>query len=200
MIKLRSVVSLLLFVGVLMASPFTDDPKPFRIDINHSNIGFAVPIAGGLSKVRGKFSEFKMDFNYDNKDITKSSVDVKIAAKSVDTGINQRDEHLRTADFFDVEKYPEITFKSKQIIKKGKTLTLVGDFTMHGVTKEISFPFTITGKQFEAEEKLLTLGFLANLKINRRDFCINYRHDVPDFIGDIVEIELSIMTRANKVG
>lgn len=199
MIKLKSIGFIFLFIGFLIASPIVSEPKSLRIDINHSNIGFAVPIAGGLSKVRGKFTEFKMDLNYDDKDITKSTVEVKIAAKSIDTGINQRDEHLRTADFFEVEKYPEITFKSKQIIKKGKVLTLVGDFSMHGVTKEISFPFTITGRQFEVKEKLLTFGFLANLKINRRDFGVNYSHDVPSFIGDVVDIELSILTRANKI-
>lgn len=183
----------------LSNTTLTSQQKPFKIDINHSNIGFAVPIAGGLSKVRGKFSQFKMDFNYDDKDITNSSVEVKISAKSVSTGIIERDEHLRTADFFDVEKYPEIIFRSKQILKKGNNLTLIGDFTMHGVTKEISFPFTITGKKFESKEKLLILGFMANLKLNRRDFGINYSHDVPNFIGDVVEIELFILTRANKV-
>lgn len=199
MISLKSIGALFVLVAFEMALPVLNEPKPFRIDINHSNIGFAIPIAGGLSKVRGKFSEFKMNLNYDDKDVTRSSVEVTIPARSVDTGINQRDEHLRTADFFDVEKYPEITFKSKRIIKKGKNLILIGDFTMHGVTKEISFPFTITGKQFEAREKLLTLGFLANLKINRRDFGVNYSHDVPNFIGDMVDIELSIITRANKI-
>jgi polyisoprenoid-binding protein YceI len=196
---MKNLALIFLLVSFSLAAPMVSEPKPFRIDINHSNIGFAVPIASGLSKVRGKFSEFKMDLKYDDKDVTKSTVEVKIAAKSVDTGIDKRDEHLRTADFFDVEKFPEITFKSKRIVKKGKRLTLIGDFTMHGVTKEISFPFSITGRQFEEKEKLLTLGFLATLKINRRDFGVNYSHDVPDFIGDVVEIELSIVTRANKI-
>lgn len=199
MISLKSVGIFLTLTGLLVASPISSETKPIRIDINHSNIGFAVPIAGGLSNVRGKFSEFTMDLNYDDKDITRSSVVVKIVAKSVDTGINQRDEHLRTADFFGIEEYPEIAFRSKRIIKKGKHLSLIGDLTMHGVTKEISFPFTITGRQFEEKEKLVTLGFLAKLKVNRRDFGMNYSHDVPNFIGDIVEIELSIITRANKI-
>lgn len=196
---MKSPVLIFLLFG-LFVLPLMSEPKLFRIDINHSNIGFSVPIAGGLSKVRGKFSEFKMELNYDDKDIAKSSVEVKIAAKSVDTGIDQRDEHLRAADFFDVEKFPDITFKSKRIIKKGKKLTLIGDFTMHGVTKEISFPFTITGKDFDEKEKLLTIGFLGNITINRRDYGIDYTHQTsPNFIGDMVDIELSIITRANKI-
>ncbi len=197
---LKIIVSFVFLVGVIIAHPLLNDSKPFRIDINHSNIGFAVPIMNGLSKVHGKFSEFTMDLNFDEKDITKSSVNVVIKAKSVDTGINQRDEHLRTADFFEVEKFPDITFKSKQIIKKGKKLTLVGDFTMHGVTKEISFPFEIVGKSVDSKEQTVVYGFYAKTVINRRDFGVNYQHEtVPNFIGDNVEIELNLITRANKL-
>lgn len=189
-----------LWLSVFLAPMFVSEPKPFRIDVNHSNIGFAVPIMGGMSRVSGKFAEFTAELNFDEKDITKSSVNVVIKAKSIITGIAARDEHLRTADFFDVEKFPDITFKSKQVIKKGKTLMLVGDFTMHGVTKEIRFPFTITGKDIDKKENLVTYGFSAKTVINRRDFNIDYQHDtVPNFIGDNVEIEISLLTRPNKL-
>ncbi|MBA3769540.1 MAG: YceI family protein [Blastocatellia bacterium] len=113
---------------------------PFAVDTAHSNVGFSVPIAGGLAQVSGKFSDFKVDLNFDEKDITKSTVETTIKASSIDTGIERRDAHLRTPDFFDAEKFPEIKFKSKGIAKKGKGMTITGDFTMHGVTKEITFP------------------------------------------------------------
>lgn len=172
----------------------------FCLNIAHSNIGFAAPIMNGLSKVHGKFSEFTMELNFDMKDITKSSVNVVIKAKSIDTGINAHDEHLRNPDFFEVEKFPDITSKSKQIIKKGKKLTLVGDFTMHGITKEISFPFEIVGKSVDSKEQTVVYGFYAKTVINRRDFGINYQHQtVPDFIGDNIEVELNLLTRANKL-
>ena len=96
--------------------------RPYPIDNNHSTVGFSVPILGGLSQVKGKFTDFAITINNDEKDITKSSVSVVIKATSVDTGIEGRDRHLRTADFFDVEKFPEITFKSERIEKKGKAV------------------------------------------------------------------------------
>src|SRR5215468_11606887 len=95
--------------------------RPYPIDNGHSTVGFSVPILGGLSQVKGKFTDFAITLNNDEKDITKSSVSVVIKATSVNTGIEGRDRHLRTADFFDVEKFPEITFKSERIEKKGKS-------------------------------------------------------------------------------
>lgn len=99
----------------------------------------------GLSRVNGKFTDFTVTLTNDEKDITKSSVNVIIKAASINTGIPARDTHLRSADFFDAEKYPEITFQSKRIEKKGKQLFALGTFTMHGVSKEITLPFQVTG-------------------------------------------------------
>jgi len=78
-------------------------------------------------------------------DITKSSVEFSAIASSIDTGVAARDNHLRTADFFDVEKYPQISFKSTKVEKKGNEYLITGDLTIKGITKQISFPFQITG-------------------------------------------------------
>ncbi len=176
--------------------------KKFAGIYSHQALGkLMVKILNGKIFIElGNISEFTVDFNFDEKDITKSSINVVIKTKSIDTGINARDEHLRTADFFEVEKFPDITFKSKQVIKKGKKLTLVGDFTMHGVTKEISFPFEIVGKSVDTKEQTVVYGFSAKTVINRRDFGVNYQHQtVPNFIGDNIEVDLSLLTRANKL-
>jgi hypothetical protein len=79
----------------------------FEVDAAHSHVGFSIPTWGGLSKVGGKFNDFAVTINYDEADVTKSSVTAVIKAASIDTGIERRDAHLRNADFFDVEKYPE---------------------------------------------------------------------------------------------
>lgn len=197
---MKSVLMMFVFTGLLIGSSHRSELTPVRIDVNHSNIGFAVSIMGGLSQVQGKFSDFKVDLKLDEKDITKSTVDVVIQAKSINTGIDARDNHLRTADFFDVEKYPEIRFRSKRLVKNGKKLTLIGDFSMHGVAREISFPFTITGRRTDAKDKLVNYGFAARLRINRKDYGINWEHDtVPGFVGDDVQINLAILTRATKI-
>lgn len=186
-----------LLAVVLAASSVSSATMKFDIDANHSNVGFSVPILGGLSKVSGKFTDFNVTIVYDDADIKKSSVNAVIKAASIDTGVERRDAHLRNADFFEVEKYPEITFQSSRIEKKGKQLTAYGTFTMHGVSKEIAMPFTITGVNKDAATGKTTLGVNARLNINRRDYGINWSNKQnPTFVGDMVEIELNLITRA----
>ncbi len=169
---------------------------PFSVDTAHSNVGFSVPIAGGLAQVTGKFGQFSVNLNFDETDITKSTVEATIKADSISTGIVARDNHLKTPDFFDAAKYPEITFKSKKVEKKGKGYILTGDFTMHGVTKEVSFPFTVVGNCYNQKAKSVTppCGFSANFKLDRRDYGISYgRKDDPNFIGNVIDINLNML-------
>ena len=196
---IKATLAAVLFFTTITAGQ-VDTARQYRIDNNHSNVGFSVPIMNGLSKVNGKFTDFTITLTNDEKDITKSSVSVVIKATSINTGITARDNHLRTADFFEVEKYPEITFQSKRIEKKGKQLTAFGTFTMHGVSKEIALPFTITGTDKDPVAKKMSIGYAARITLNRRDFGINWRHQsVPSFVGDIVEIEINLITRAIDV-
>jgi len=195
-IMLKRSVSILLLLSITIAGQVSTG-KPYPIDLNHSNVGFTVPIMGGLSKVKGKFSDFAINLTNDEKDITKSSVSVTIKATSVDTGIEGRDKHLRTADFFDVEKFPEITFQSSSIEKKGKQLIAHGTLTMHGVAKEIALPFTVTGVSESADKTKKNVGYSASIVLNRRDYGINYTHKtIPNFIGDNITVEIDLITRA----
>ena len=191
----RTVLPVLLFAVTVAAQVSTS--RPYPIDNNHSTVGFSVPILGGLSQVKGKFTDFAITLNNDEKDITKSSVSVVIKAASLDTGIEGRDRHLRSADFFDVEKYPEITFKSERIEKKGKQFIAHGPLTMHGVTKQIALPFTVTGTFKNPSTNKTSVGYSARTVLNRRDFRINYsRQDNPAFIGDNITVEIELVTRA----
>ena len=193
---LKTAFSILLLFTAVIAQQ-TAAVREYRIDTNHSNISFSVPIMAGLSKVEGKFSDFTVTINNDDKDITRSSVSVVIKAASINTGIANRDNHLRTADLFDVEKYPEITFQSTRVEKKGKQLIVVGNFSMHGVTKEIALPFTVTGTSRNAETKKMTVGYSARITLNRTDFGISWKHKtVPNFVGDNIDIEIDLITRA----
>lgn len=169
----------------------------YSVDANHSTVGFSIPILDGVSRVRGKFTDFSVDINYDDTDATRSSVTAKIKAASIDTGIEARDKHLRTADFFDVETYPEIIFQSAKIVKKGRDFIAIGTLTMHGVSKEVSIPFASTGKFYNQITKKNLMGFSANLQLDRRDYGMNWKHSaVANWVGDLVSIELAILVRA----
>lgn len=185
-------------LALLVASTsFIAATTKYETDAAHSNIGFSIPIAGGLSNVRGKFTDFNVVIVYDDKNVSKSSVEAVIKATSVDTGIERRDAHLRTADFFDVEKTPEITFKSSRIEKKGKGFIAHGTFTMRGVAKVIALSFTINGVTRDEKTGKTTLGVTARTTVNRKDYGVSFsRPDNPNFLGDMVEIELNIITRA----
>lgn len=196
---LKRILLGVLILGTVAVSQ-TSSTRQYPIDGNVSTVGFSVPIMNGLSKVTGKFTDFSVTLINDEKDVKKSSVSVVIKTASINTGITARDNHLRTADFFDAEKYPEITFKSSSIVKKGKQLIAVGTFTMRGVSKEISLPFTIIGPNKNAAGDKMNLGYAARITLNRREFGINWEHKtVPNFIGDNVEVELELMTKAIEV-
>ena len=188
-----------LLAVLIAATPFFAAVTKYETDTAHSNVGFSIPIAGGLSHVRGKFNDFTVTITYDDKDVTKSSVNAVIKTASIDTGIERRDAHLRNADFFDAEKNPEITFKSTRVEKKGKNFIAHGTFTLRGVAKEIALPFTINGVSRDAKTGKTTLGLTARTTLNRKDFGINYANPAnPTFLGDMVEIELNIITRAGS--
>lgn len=195
MIK-RNMIAVLCAVLLAVAPAFSAVTK-YDADTAHSNVGFAIPILGGLSHVRGKFTDFTASIVYDDADVTKSTVSVVIKAASIDTGIDRRDTHLRTPDFFDAEKFPEITFQSKRIVKKGKMLVAYGTFTMHGVAKEIELPFTINGVRKDEKTGKTTLGVSAHTVIKKSDYGMTWnRPDNPNFLGDEVTIDLDIVTKA----
>ena len=166
----------------------------YSFDKAHSSIGFRVKHMG-LVEVPGYFRDFTGTVNYDAKDVTKSTVEFTAKATSVDTGVAPRDNHLRSKDFFEVETFPELTFKSTKIEKKGKGFILTGDFTMKGVTKSISFPFNVAGFLKDAKSGATRMGATAETVINRRDFGVNYGTNLPNgspVLADNITVVLNI--------
>lgn len=171
----------------------------YDIDPRHSYIGFRV-LHMGLAEVPGSFRDFSGTINYDGKDVSKSSVNFSAKVMSVDTGVAPRDNHLRTADFFEVEKYPEMTFKSTKIEKKGKNWNVTGDFTLKGVTKQITIPFMING-MLKDDKGNVKMGFSAQTTINRQDYGVKYGNKLPDgtlAISDMVKIDLQLEAGMKK--
>lgn len=166
----------------------------YNFDKAHTFIGFKVKHMG-LIEVPGFFRDFSGTVNYNAEDVTKSTVEFTAKTTSIDTGVAPRDKHLRTPDFFDVEKYPDLAFKSTKVEKKGKNWIVTGDFTMKGVTKSISFPFQIAGFVPGGERSGPRMGVTAETTINRRDFGVNYDSKLPSgvlAVDDNVKVVLQI--------
>lgn len=164
-----------------------------RFDRNHSTIGFTVPILGGLSEVEGKFTDFSLALQYDAADLSRSSVAASIEVASIDTGVADRDTHLRSEDFFDAARFPQLRFVSTTIEKRGEGWLARGNLTMRGVTKPIELPFTLKVQKEGSEAFLIALS--ADLEIDRDDWGISWRHDIEAFVSDRVKIRLRLLSR-----
>ena len=185
---------------VTFAEGFSGDQKvkgesgTYAFDKAHSFIGFKVRHMG-LIEVPGFFRDFSGDVNFNADDVSKSSVTFTAKTTSIDTGVAGRDRHLRTADFFDVEKFPEMTFRSTKVEKKGKSWIVTGDLTIRGVTKPVSIPFNIAGWLPPAERNGWKMGIAGETTINRRDFGVNYGKALPSGLpelSDDVKVVLQI--------
>ena len=174
------------------------DAGIYNFDKAHSFIQFTVN-HNGLTQVPGFFRDFTGSVNFDNNDITKSTVEFTAKAASVDTGVAARDNHLRTKDFFEVDKYPDITFKSTRIEKKGKGWMMTGDFTLKGVTKSLAFPFQIVGWLPADDRSGGKMGVSAETTLNRRDFGVNWGGNLPTGISVVSdEVKISLQIDAGK--
>jgi polyisoprenoid-binding protein YceI len=144
----------------------------YRIEPGQSAVNFSVKHMV-LTTVHGKFTDFSGILDLEENDLTKSSVSVRINAASITTENTVRDKDLRSANFLDIEKYPEITFISHRVVKQNDGYLLLGDLNMHGVSKEVSIPFTYNGKVKDLAGKM-RVGFEGHVTINRKDWGINY--------------------------
>jgi polyisoprenoid-binding protein YceI len=167
----------------------------WKIDPDHSNIGFKVRHLM-VSNVKGSFERNSGVVTINDQDITKSKVEVSIDTASVNTNVAKRDDHLRGPDFFDVAKYPTMTFVSKKVAKAGGgKLKVTGDLTLHGVTKEVVLAVDALSKESKDPWGNLRSGTVATTKINRKDFGLAYNAVLETggvAVGEEVAITLEI--------
>lgn len=155
---------------IALALPTFALATTWTIDPDHSNIGFKVRHLM-VSNVKGSFEKHTGTVEINDKDITKSKVEVSIDTSSINTNVQKRDEHLRSADFFDVAKYPAMTFVSKKVVKNGKDkLKVTGDLTLHGVTKAVVLDVEGLSQESKDPWGNIRKGATASTKINRKDF------------------------------
>jgi polyisoprenoid-binding protein YceI len=165
----------------------------FAFDKAHSTIGFQVRHL--FSKVPGKFSDFSGQIQLDEANPEQSTVEVTIETASVDTGVKMRDDDLRSPNFFDSKKFPEITFKSTSAKRTGEnTADVTGNLNMHGVTKEVVLKVELLGKGAGMKPGTTVSGWDASTALKRSDFGLSWNKVIEgtQVVGDDVQIELHI--------
>ncbi len=165
----------------------------WKIDTTHSSVEFAVKHMM-LTTVKGRFTEVSGAVEFDADDPTGGRADITIGAASVDSRDAQRDAHLRSADFLDVERYPTLTFRSAKIEGTAQQFTLSGDLTIHGITRPITLDVTFqgAGKDPWGGERA---GYTATGKLNRKDFGLTWNAALETgglLVGEEVKIALEI--------
>jgi polyisoprenoid-binding protein YceI len=179
--------TLALITVVAMAAAAAAQVGTWQIDPNHSSAQFSVRHLG-VSTVRGAFMRVSGTATYDPSDPSKGSLDATIDAGSVDTRVQMRDNDLRSPNFLDVQKYPTITFHSKQTKTAGAgKLQITGDLTIHGVTKEVVLDVDGPSAAIKDPWGNQRIGASAATKINRKDFGVN---GAPGVVGDDITITI----------
>ncbi|GAA0372216.1 YceI family protein [Microbispora corallina] len=165
------------------------------IDPAHSLVGFSVRHFG-ISKVHGRFNAFRAEIVTGESPLD-SSVSATIELGSIDTGNAQRDEHVRSADFFDVAENPYLTYRSTRVRDDGDHFTLEGELTLKGVTRQVSLELEVLGFTPDpaSPDRGVRAGYSATTEINRHDFGVSFNSPLPGggmLLGDLVRIQLEI--------
>ncbi|QDE84041.1 YceI family protein [Myxococcus xanthus] len=168
----------------------------WNIDTTHSGIHFSVRHMV-IAKVRGSFRKYSGAVSLDEQDVTKSSVAVTIETASIDSGVEQRDNHLRSPDFFDVEKFPSITFKSTKVEKaSGNGLKVTGNLTIRDVTREVVLDAEQLGVGKDPWGNVKA-AFEAKTSVDRRDFGLTWNQALETggvLVGEKIEIAIEVQS------
>lgn len=176
----------------LLAGALAAGAGVYDIDVSHTSIGFSVSHMV-LAKVKGSFNDFSGTAEFDGQDPMSLRVQGTIKVASINTGIANRDNHLRSGDFFDAEAYPEILFETVSVAKSGDGYVLTGKLTMRGVTKEISGPVIVKGPIKDPWGKS-RIGLEATTQVNRQDFGVKWSQKMDGgglVVGDEVSVEIN---------
>ena len=170
----------------------------YTIDPAHTRLGFSARHAM-VATVRGSFKEFTGTAHVDTANPANSKVEISIVANSIDTGQQQRDDHLRSGDFFESEQYPDITFTSTDVARDGDDWTITGDLTIKGVTKSVAVPFELTGSAQDPFGNI-RIGFEGATTIKRSDWGMSFNAALETggvLVSDKVKLEFDISAIKN---
>ena len=188
MLRVIRLLCLGLVSSLVMAD--TSFAEKYQIDRAHSSVGFS--IRHFVSRTTGRFNQFNGMIDYDPAAPEKMMIETTIQTRSIDTGNERRDGHLRGADFFEVETYPTIMFKSTSAKMDGEKILVTGDLTMHGVMKSITIPVTVLGVGTHPQRNTPLAGFETELTLLCSDFGVNSWANFANVLGDEVRVSIAI--------
>ncbi len=174
----------------------TGTASTWTIDVAHTTVAFAVKHMM-IATVNGRFGQLAGTVTLDDTDPTRSSVEVEIEAASIDTRVKQRDQHLRSGDFFDVEKWPTLTFRSRRVERKGDGFRITGDLTIRNVTREVVFDVTEEGRVRNPYGQTIA-AFTARTTIDRREFGLTWNQALESG-GVLVANDVKISIEAELI-
>jgi len=180
--------------GRAATPPSVLEGEIFTADTAHSLLDFTVRQAG-FGRVRGTFKDYRAAIFYVEDDLTKSTVSVTINTKTIETGSKFRDDHLRSADFFEVEKFPTITFRSERVDKNPQGYALVGRLTIRDVSREVRIPFQVVSRKTADQFENQRIVFDGKITLNRKDFGVVGPEFWNNLISEEVEIDISLAGR-----
>lgn len=191
--RTKNLLSSLTLASSLFASSALAETTEWSIDPAHSHIGFSVPHLM-ISEVEGQFKTYTGKVQLDEADLTKSQVEFTSEVASLDTGNAERDKHLKSPDFFDAAKHPQLTFKSTKITKAGKGYKLKGQLTVHGVTKDVTLDATVSGAIKNPWGKMVRAVKITG-KLKRSDYGLLWNKALDQggvVVGEDVTLDLKL--------
>ncbi len=190
---MKNVKYLALAVLILTATANAANESEWQLDAAHSSVAFSVKHLG-ISKVTGSFKEFSGKILADDATGKITAIEGEVKVKSVNTGIDARDNHLKAADFFDAEKFPTMKLKTTSIVIKGSEITAVADLTIKNTTKSVTFKGEFLGARAVdmGQGKTMRAGYSVSTIINRQDFGLKFNKlaEGVSVVGDEVKITL----------
>jgi len=173
----------------------------WNVDVAHSSIEFVVRHMM-ISRAKGVFNVYDAKIEADPEDLTDATIEFSVDVNSIDTRQQDRDDHLRSADFFDVENHPHMTFQAIDIKKKSKNnYDVTGDLTIRGTTKPVTFDMTFEGQSKDPMSGNEVAGFSGSAKLNRKDFGLTWNTTLETggvLVGDEVKINLELELHKQK--
>ncbi len=178
----------------LSATALALTAQTYQIDSSHSGANFSVKHMM-VTNVSGRFSNLKGAVTFDEKNLSKSSIEATVDIETINTNEPKRDAHLKSQDFFDVAKFPQMTFKSTKVYKAGGVTKADGDLTLHGVTKPVTLTLTELSGEVKHPMGTIVRGAVATTRISRKDYGLTWNKTIEAggvVVGDEIAITLEI--------